>query len=258
VYSISVLCSSCASVSVVKYKYFADVSDSAKITKIATSNYEESTIQSDDILYVAIYSVDASTPVTSNVVSVIPGVNPNSIPTIDNQLITSGYTIDKTGNVTLPIIGSLHIEGLTIPEARDKITEVAAKFYKAPTVIVRYLNFKITILGEVNHPGSFNIPNEKLNLLDAIGYAGDLTIYGKRSNVLLIRKQPDGVVNFVRINLNNTDFMKSPYFYLKENDVIYVETLKTKITGSDASQARNLTIASLAITIIAVLLTRIK
>jgi len=136
----------------------------------------------------------------------------------------SGYLVGPEGYVKLPQIGSVMAAGLTPHELEDTITNrlLAKQLYVDPIVDVRHLNFKVTVLGEVAHPSVFNIPNSKVSLLEAIGMAGDLTIYGKRDNVLLIREENKKKIT-VRLNLNSEDLFKSPYYYLKTNDVIYVE-----------------------------------
>jgi polysaccharide export outer membrane protein len=147
---------------------------------------------------------------------------------------------------------------LTTAQARDLVLEQAKKYFKEPSVTVRYANFKITVLGEVQRPGTYTVPSEKINLLDALGYAGDLTIYGDRTNVLLMRRQADGATIAYRLNLNNSEVFKSPNFYLRQNDELYITPTKAKITSSDAAQARNITIITSALTVLVVLLTRIK
>jgi polysaccharide export outer membrane protein len=247
------------------YKYFEDISDTAKITRLANSYYKEPIIQVDDILYILIQTADplggnlinavntpagSTTPYT-NIFSSTGGVS-------SNQSVVYGYLVNKKGFVTIPVLGDVQVSGFTTAQARDLILEKATVFYKSPSVIVRYANFKITILGEVQRPGTYTVPNEKINLLDALGYAGDLTIYGDRTNLLLFRRQVDGSTIAYRLNLNNSEIFKSPNFYLQQNDEIYVTPTKAKITSSDAAQARNITVITSALTVLVVLLTRIR
>jgi polysaccharide export outer membrane protein len=237
--------------SVTKYKYFTNIPDSGKVVDVESPPYVEPLIANDDLLYILIQTSDLTAAAAINSVS-MPGVSSQtSTPVTGTQLLTTGNLVNKNGDINLPVIGLVHVAGFTIPQAREILTNKAAVFYKEPTVIVRFLNFKINVLGEVQRPGPYNTPNEKVTIIDALAYAGDLTIYGRRDNVLLIRKKLDGITNeFIRINLNRTDFINSPAYYLQPNDAIYVEPLQTKITSSDATQGRNISIASIFITLI--------
>lgn len=247
------------------YKYFEDISDTAKITRLANNFYKEPTIQVDDILYILIQTSD---PLNGNLVNAVnipigsatpySNVFSSTSSSAGNQSVVYGYLVNKKGMVTIPVLGDATLEGLTTAQARDLILEQARKYYKEPSVTVRYANFKITVLGEVQRPGTYTVPSEKINLLDALGYAGDLTIYGDRTNVLLMRRQADGATIAYRLNLNNSAIFKSPNFYLRQNDELYITPTKAKITSSDAAQARNITIITSALTVLVVLLTRIK
>lgn len=241
-------------------KYFQDISDTAKVTAIPAIPFAAPTIQPDDILTITVVTVD---PLASQVINMgnIPGSANSSLsvnPAMTPQQIIAGYLIDKNGNVELPVLGKLKLAGLTTTEAKGVIQAKAATFFNDPTVSVRFANFKISVTGEVGRPSSYVVPNEKVSLLDALAMAGDITIYGKRENVLLIREGDDGSKLAYRFNLNNSNIMKSPYFYLKQNDVIYVEPSKSKVAANDIAQTRNITIISSALSVLIVLLTRLK
>jgi len=132
------------------------------------------------------------------------------------------------------------------------------KYYTTSTVDVRFNNFKITVIGEVNRPSTFIVPNEEVTILDALGMAGDLTIYGKRDNVLLIRKDTGNVKKLVRLNLNSKDLITSPYFYMKQNDILYVQPDKSKAYSLDAYRTRNYTIAASLLSLLIVIATRVN
>lgn len=138
-----------------------------------------------------------------------------------------GYRVNMQGNIQLPIIGDFKIAGFTIEQAQNKLAAELSNHVKSPVVDIQLLNFKITVIGEVNRPGAFNVDDENINLLEAIGLAGDLTAYGKRENVLLIRTI-DNNKTINRINLNDKNTLSSPYFNLRQNDIIYVEPDKSK------------------------------
>jgi polysaccharide export outer membrane protein len=165
----------------------------------------------------------------------------------------SGFKVNNSGMVTLPVVGNLKVEGLRIEEAQKLITQELNKFVKSPVVDVQLLNFKITVIGEVNKPASFTVQGEQINLLEALGMAGDMTVYGKRENVLVIR-EINGERNMVRLNLNKQEVFQSPYFHLKQNDVIYVEPDKSKEKEFSPNN-RALPIVTACISAVAVLVT---
>ena len=138
-----------------------------------------------------------------------------------------GYRVDNGGNINFPIIGQIKVDGLTIAQAQIKVSKEVEKYAKNPNVAVQFLNFKITVIGEVNRPNSFSVVNDRINVLEALGLAGDMTIYGKRNNVLIIR-QNGNERTMARINMNNRDVLNSPFFNLKQNDIVYVEPDRAK------------------------------
>jgi polysaccharide export outer membrane protein len=253
-----IIATSCSSIK--HYKYFEDISDTSAVTLIKNIDYKEPKIQIDDILSIYIQTLDPAGANAINVLNNTNGINTNgNVPSpVSGQSNSFGYLVNKAGMIKMPVLGDLHLAGLTTSEARELVTEKAKIYFKDPTVIVRFANFKVTVLGEVSRPGTYTVPNEKVSLLDALGYAGDLTIYGRRDNVLLMRKKDDGSTIAVRLNLNKSDILKSPYYYLQQNDELYIQPSKTRIESSDVSQARNITIITSALTVLIVLLTRIK
>src|SRR5690606_35044928 len=169
---------------------------------------------------------------------------------------TSGFMVDKDGMIELPLVGKVPVAGKTTSEARELIRSRAAIYYKEPVVNVRYANFNITVLGEVARPSQYIVPNEKISILDAIAMAGDLTIYGKRDNVLLIR-ETEGAKQFTRFNLNSTEMFQNPNFYLRQGDVVYVEPSKSKAASTDMQRLRNLTLATSVINLMVILVIRL-
>jgi polysaccharide export outer membrane protein len=154
--------------------------------------------------------------------------------------------VSKAGTIQLPLIGEFKIEGMTIEDAQTSIASELNKNVKNPVVEVQLVNFKITVIGEVNKPSSFIIPDEKVNVLEALGLAGDMTVYGKRENVLIIRNE--GTTKLMkRLNLNKLESMNSPYFYLKQNDIVYVEPDRSKaVEYSQNTRLLPLVIASIS------------
>ena len=194
-------------------------------------------LQPDDIISISVQGVDPVTSAPFNLggMPIIgnSGVGNNSLATA--AVTSPTYLIDAQGEINLPFLGSIKVAGWTTLQARDSLTARLEYYLKKPIVNLRLVNFKFTVLGEVASAGSYTIPNERINILEALGMAGDLTNYGDREKVLVIREK-DGKRNFGYINLHQRDLFQSPYFYLRQNDMVYVEPMKAKIgTTTDAS-----------------------
>jgi polysaccharide export outer membrane protein len=148
-----------------------------------------------------------------------------------------GYLVSQEGTIKFPVLGTLPAAGLTKRQFEEDIARnlTEKKLLTDAIVSVRYLNFRVTVLGEVNKPTTLNVVNEKISILEAVGLSGDLTIYAKRDNVLLIREENNKKI-IKRIDLNSSQILSSPYYYLKTNDVIYVEPNKSKIAATNRTQ----------------------
>lgn len=238
-----------------KSVYFNDIADTAILSHVIPADYKEPTIRPDDILSITVQTIDPASATAVNQVAAMPAVGASSASMVGNQTI-AGFLVDKNGEVTMPMLGSMRLAGLTTYQARDLVQERASRFFKDPNVQVRFANFKITVIGEVARPATYTVPNEKVTLLDAIGLAGDLTIYGKRENVLLIRDN-EGKKEFARLNLNSSDVFKSPYFYLKQNDVIYIEPGKGKVAANNAARTQTIAIVGTILSVLLVALSRL-
>jgi polysaccharide export outer membrane protein len=240
-------------------KYFQDIPDSGALKAIPVAEFVEPTIQIDDILTILVQAVDPQATVSINTGN-LPIQNSISAVGAANVApqISSGYLVNKEGFVDVPVLGHIKLVGLTTAQAKELIYKEAYKYYKDATVIVRFANFKFSVTGEVVKPGVYVSANERTSILDAIALAGDLTIFGKRDNILLIRENLDGSKTPVRINLNKSAVISSPYYYLRQNDLIYVEPNKSKIAATDASQAKLYTIVGAALSVLIVLISRIK
>ena len=178
---------------------------------------------------------------------------------LTSQPTLQHYLVDNDGNVDFPIIGNLHLGGLTKGQAeRLIIEELKPLFREKPIVTVRMVNYKISVIGEVARPGTFTISNEKVNIFEALAMAGDMTVYGIRDRVKLIREDNQGKRRIVTLDLNDSDILQSPYYYLQQNDILYVTPNKTKAKTSDISSSTTiwfsvvgslLSLASLIITL---------
>jgi polysaccharide export outer membrane protein len=193
------------------------------------------TIQSGDILGIYVSSLNAAASSFFNPFAQVATSGDNAAVQGNlstNQNTTQGYLVDITGAIELPLLGSLKVAGLNTVEAKDMIKERLTKYLKEPTVNVRFLNYKVSIMGEVVRPSVYVIPNEKITLPEALSMAGDMTIYGKRDNVLIIRDN-NGKKEFNRVDLTKRDIYNSPYYYLHANDIVYVEPAKGRIAQTD-------------------------
>jgi polysaccharide export outer membrane protein len=241
--------SSCASSK--KVVYFQDLQDTSKIYLQQINEAYEIKIQPDDILEIIVSSINPEATAAFNLGS---GVISTSITSPATGKLNApannsspGYLVNKEGRIDFPVLGKMQVGGYTTSQLKDTLERKLDTFLINPIVNVRLLNYKVTVLGEVEHPATYTIPSERLTVIDAIGMAGDLTIYGKRENILLIREE-NGQRKFIRLNLNSSDIFKSPYYYLKQNDVVYVEPNKTRTeVSASALQKTSLIIATLTL-----------
>ncbi|WP_448781004.1 polysaccharide biosynthesis/export family protein [Bacteroides congonensis] len=171
--------------------------------------------------------------------------SPASVAAGNNQLTTQPvlqpYLVDNDGKINFPVLGELKVGGLTKKEAEQLIIEELKPYIKeTPIVTVRMVNYKISVLGEVARPGTFTINNEKVNLLEALAMAGDMTVWGVRDNVKLIREGADGRQEIVTLDLNSAETILSPYYWLQQNDIVYVTPNKAKARNSDIGNSTSL------------------
>lgn len=184
-------------------------------------------VQNNDLLSISVSSLNPEASAVFN------QPNNTSTNTTSTTTMATGYLVDDKGNIQFPFLGTVKAAGLTKDELKDQLTKtlVDKKLLVDPIITIRFLNFKVTVLGEVAHPTVVTVPSERISLLEAIGLAGDLTIYAQRDNVLVIRDE-DGKKITHRLNLNSTELFNSPYYYLKTNDVVYVEPNKNKVAST--------------------------
>ena len=209
---------------------------------LLVSEPEQLIYKPDDILTINVSALDPDT------------VRPFNLPVIANntndglnaqaQLQVQSYLVDYDGNIQFPVLGALKVEGLTRTELTSLLTEKISAYANDPIVNVRLANFTITIIGEVSRPGTFTIQDERITLLEALGMANDLTIYGARKNILIIR-EVEGKKKFATIDLTSINTVNSPVYYLQQNDVIYVEPNRARIRSSNYNQNNNVLIAAI-------------
>lgn len=181
--------------------------------------------------------------------------------TTSTQPVLQQYLVDNQGVINFPVLGKLHIGGLTKGQAEDMITGKLQPYLKeAPIVTVRMSNYKISVIGEVARPGTFTISNEKVNLLEALAMAGDMTVYGMRNNVKLIREDSLGRQQIVTLNLNEADVILSDHYYLQQNDIVYITPNKAKARNSDIGSSTGLWMSgtSILVSIVSIMINLLK
>jgi len=234
-----------------KIVYFNNVKDASFNT---TGENKPIIIKPNDILSITVSSLNAEASAPFN----LQNSNVGRATTVNgSNTEAGGYLVNPDGTLEMPILGTIQAAGFTKEQLRDNITNMilSKKLLVDPIVDIRYLNYEVTVLGEVAHTTVIPVPNEKISLLKALGLAGDLTIYGKRDNVLLIREE-DGKKITRHIDLNSPDFFNSSYYYLQPNDVVYVQPNRTKIATAGRSQ-QFLPILFSALSVIAIVIDRV-
>ncbi|MGQ8870072.1 polysaccharide biosynthesis/export family protein [Myroides sp. TSA_177.3] len=242
----AVFLTSCASrKSVVYYQNVEDV-----LANNNTVTNFETHLQPDDLLMIIVSAQDREAAAPFNLLNTMT-TNPNNAAGT-GQMQQQLYLVDNKGNIEFPVLGTLKISGLTKKEAIDYLTTEISKYIIRPIVNMRIMNYKVTVQGEVNRPGIHTVVSERLTLSDAIALSGDMTVYGKRDNVLVIREVEGKRIPY-RVDMTKADFITSPYYYLNQNDIVYVEPNKTRVNSSVVGPNLTLGISalSLLVTIIA-------
>ncbi|SFQ83574.1 polysaccharide biosynthesis/export family protein [Hymenobacter arizonensis] len=213
--------------------YFSNSHDTAETTT-EIANKIDPIIQPDDLLSISVSSLNAEANVLFNS-GVIQSVGGVGVAGSAVGKSGEGYLVNEKGAINFPVLGSVSLGGLTKEQATAKMTAGIQNHVKNPIVNIRFLNFKITVIGEVGRPSTLIVPTERINLVEALAQAGDITALGKRDNVLIIREK-NGVRSTMRANLNDKAVLNSPYYYLQQNDIVYVEPIKMKkLQGNPSS-----------------------
>lgn len=210
------------------------------------NNYQETLpmydakIMPKDLLTITVNTSDPEASAPYNLV-VQTSINAAQSRNLTTQLMLQQYLVSNEGTIDFPVLGRLSVIGLTKGEAEDMIRErLAPHFTEMPIVTVRMSNYKISVLGEVAKPGTFTVSNEKVNIFEALAMAGDLTVWGVRDDVKLIREDAVGKRQIISLNLNNAEIVTSPHYYLQQNDILYVSPNKTKAKNSDIGSSTSL------------------
>ncbi len=206
----------------------------------------------DDELSILVSSIDPLSVAAFNLPLV--SIQPKEETTVAATASIQTYLVNNEGNIDFPVIGRLHVAGMTCTQLSELLAEKISQYAKSPIVSVKIQNFKISVLGEVNVPGTKEIDTERFTILDAIAAAGDITIQGERNNVLVIR-DVNGKKEYQRLDLTSSDAINSPYYYIRQNDVIYVEPNKARKGNSKYSQNNQykISVASTVVSVISVI-----
>jgi polysaccharide export outer membrane protein len=222
-----------------------------EIDNIQGSLSYEPKLQKDDLLSIIVAADQPELTIPFNLPQIQGNYQINQ-----NQDGIKTYLIDIDGYIVFPVIGKVKLAGLTRSQAVVMLEDRIKEYINNPSVNLRILNYKFSVIGEVNNPGTFKIESERVTLLEALSQAGDLTIYGNRSNILVIR-EINGKKEYNRVNITKADFINSPYYYLTQNDVVMVEPNKTKVNSSVIGPNLTVTISALSLlTTVLLIITR--
>lgn len=226
---LAILSTSCKSAKEVTY--MQNVDDISATILAETGGIPDQTLMPGDLIDITVMATDrlAIQPFNRRMVDFTKGGGG-----YQNADELNFYLVDNKGYIDMPVLGRIYVQGMTKTQLEDYLRDqIYPKYiHEKPAVTVRFENFRISVLGDVKSPDSYIIPNERVNVLEALALAGDLNITGRRDNVLLVRTNADGSRTTARLNLNDKDLILSPYFYLQQNDVLYVEPNSSKAASS--------------------------
>jgi polysaccharide export outer membrane protein len=229
--------------------YFPTIKDEIIANKMPIP---EPIIQLNDLMSITVSSSNPEASAIFNAPN--ESTNTTSSAAASANTLTIGYLVNQNGDILFPVLGTLHVVGLTKFQLSTLITQKISdkKLLIDPIVSIRYLNFKVSVMGEVSRPGVYTTPTEKLSILEALSFAGDITIYGERNDVLLIRENDKGEKIIKHIDLTNQSILSSPYFYLKSNDVLIVSSDGGRIAKEKNAQTIPIFFAVLSFLIVAI------
>ncbi|HEX9980721.1 MAG TPA: polysaccharide biosynthesis/export family protein [Flavobacterium sp.] len=228
-----------------KIAYLQDIGNSGEAGSAVSF---EPVLQPDDLLSIIVSAETPEVTVPFNMPAIQGNYEVNN-----NQNGIKTYLIDNTGNIDFPVIGKIKLGGLTRSQAISKLVQAVAEYVNNPGINLRILNFKVSVLGEVIKPGTFTIQSERITLLEALSMSGDLTIYGKRDNILVIR-EAEGKKSYNRVDITKSDFINSPFYYLTQNDIIVVEPNQTRVNASIIGPNISVAISALSLLLTVIVL----
>mgnify|MGYP000767301340 FL=1 len=228
---------------------------------VQQENLYDAKIMPKDLLTIVVSCTSPELAVPFNLTVASPGSVVTGNTQLTTQPVLQPYLVDNEGKINFPVLGELKVGGLTKKEAEQLIIEKLKPYIKeTPIVTVRMVNYKISVLGEVARPGTFTINNEKVNLLEALAMAGDMTVWGLRDNVKLIREGADSKQQIITLDLNSAETILSPYYWLQQNDIVYVTPNKAKARNSDVGNSTSLwfSATSILVSVVSLLVNILK
>lgn len=214
--------------------YFSDYGSDKILTEAITTKIRETVIQPGDLLQIGVTSAN---PLAAEPFNRISRRSDSEGSTVKATSGTGeGYLVDENGIIDFPVLGRIKMGGMTKSEAKISLTSLLTNYLGDPVVRIRYLNYRITVIGEVKNPDTFLVPSERINVVQALGMAGDMTVYGRRDNVMVIN-ETKGTRTVAHLDLNSKEVLDSPYYYLKPNDVVYVEAVNTRKEQASVTRA---------------------
>jgi polysaccharide export outer membrane protein len=251
---VAVLCS-CGNVKNLQY-----MQGGFDTTKLGRYNLPPVAIQKGDLLSITVYSDNPAATAIYNQSASSGSAASGSVGAMvqpTTGLSSGGYLVDDNGDIQFQGLGRLHVQGLTKAGLSDLLNTKLSAFLQNPYYTIRFLNYKITVIGDVAKPAVYSIPSEHINILEAIGLAGDLNITARRDNVRIIREQ-DGKRSFGEIDLRKADIFNDPFYQLQQNDIIYVDFNKNKAAANDAVVVRNIGLATSIVSTLAIIVSILK
>ncbi|MEP7377720.1 MAG: polysaccharide biosynthesis/export family protein [Chitinophagaceae bacterium] len=209
--------------------YFKDLSDDAMVSKIKTTPYTPLKLQANDEVQLTISSISSEASQFFNLMTIAPAAPVDgAVPSGQSQGFMNIYRVSDSGYLTLPVLGNIRAAGSTTEELKVIVAEKLRDYLKDAIVTIRLTNFKVTVIGEVGRPVVIPVNGQTINVLEAVGAAGDMTVYGIRKNVKVIRKLPDGNTEVALLNFNKSNVLQSPWFQLRQNDIVYIQPNRSK------------------------------
>jgi polysaccharide export outer membrane protein len=248
-YGVLLLCFASSCTGSKNINYFQGIPDVTLKDKAAPI---EPIIQPGDLLSITVSSLNPEASAVFNAPN--ESTNITSSAAVSANTLTIGYLVNQSGDIQFPVLGQVHAAGMNKFQLSDYITKRIneKKLLVEPIVTIRYLNFRVSVMGEVARPGVFTTPTEKLSIMEALSFAGDITVFGKKDNVLLIRENDRGEKLVKHLDLTKAGILSSPYYYLKSNDVIIVESNGGRLAREKNSQFVPILFSVLSFLIVAV------
>ena len=236
-----ILLSGCNSHKQVPYIQDLSVIDASK------NELFEARIMPKDLLTIVVYTSEPELAIPFNMTVQTAASRANAVSV--SQPVLQQYLVDNAGNIELPVLGVIHVGGMRKDVVEQMIQEKLKMYLTDAIVTVRFVNYKVSVLGEVVSPGVYTVLNEKINIFEALALAKDMTIYGQRKNVKIIREDATGKQQVAVIDLTDANIVNSPYYYLQQNDVVYVTPNKMKARNSDVGSTTTIAISAVSILI---------